>query len=40
MNSYSIKEYNFIALPTMEDVKDFRELFSDADIMKVLRRPQ
>jgi len=40
MNSYSIKDYNFIALPTMEDVKDFRELFSDADIMKVLRRPQ
>ena len=40
MNSYSIKDYNFIALPTMEDVKDFRELFSDTDIMKVLRRPQ
>ena len=40
MNSYSIKDYNFIALPTMEDVTTFRELFSDEDIMKVLRRPQ
>ena len=38
--SYSVKDYRFIALPTIKDVTTFRELFSDEDIMKVLRRPQ
>ena len=38
--SYSVKDYRFIALPTIRDVTTFRELFSDEDIMKVLRRPQ
>jgi|TARA_R110000765_G_scaffold17487_1_gene47770 hypothetical protein len=40
MNSYAIKDYSFIALPTLTDVEDFRNVFSDSDIMKVLRRPQ
>ena len=39
-DSYSIIDYQFIALPTQRDIKAFRELFSDKDIMKVLRRPQ
>lgn len=38
--SYSVKDYHFIALPTREDTEAFRDLFSDEDIMKVLRRPQ
>lgn len=38
--SYSVKGYRFIALPTIKDVTAFRDLFSDEDIMKVLRRPQ
>lgn len=40
MNSYAIKDYSFIALPTLTDIEDFRNIFSDSDIMKVLRRPQ
>ena len=40
ITSCAIKDYCFIALPTLADVEDFRNLFSDEDIMKVLRRPQ
>ena len=39
-NEYTVTEYHFITLPTQEDSLAFRELFSDEDIMKVLRRPQ
>ena len=39
-NEYTVTQYHFITLPTQEDSLAFRELFSDEDIIKVLRRPQ
>ena len=39
-NTYSINQYHFIALPSNKDVEAFRELFTDTEIINVIRRPQ
>ena len=39
-NTYSINQYHFIALPSNKDVETFRELFTDTEIINVIRRPQ